>query len=381
MQQTSLSRILILAIGLSFAYSLPAIADAESDTSVIGSWVGEIEMGEDVNRLVFNISTGDNGTLTGTVDSPDKGIKGIPLSNVKVGKDSVLFEISAAQARFNGRFSKGKDSIEGTWNEGGTSFPTVLVRTNELDESTKSPGAHNIPKFMTVQRSTRHFDFYSSESDSKVLDNVAKTLDKNFDRITEHLQTQFTKKIRVLVYPDIESFHVGIYLPGAPDWVVGAAAVNELKMVSPLNPGKVHTYESLMQAIVHELVHAAVLNVREQKGLLGLPKWLNEGYAFYEADQINEEMRKAVKLTSQKNASPSWVQLDRASTAEFGEMNGYAYSATIIEFLVGKYGFEKLVKFIKQPEDIESIYGTTKEDLEGLWLEYIKGSEEIRKSN
>lgn len=252
---------------------------------------------------------------------------------------------------------------------------------------------------MALHHSSQHFDFYSTENDSKTLNNISKKLEKNYDRITEHLQTQFSKKIRVLIYPNIESFHKAIHKPNAPGWVVGTAAINELKMVSPLNPGKVHTYQSLMQVIVHELVHTAVLNMRTHRGLVGLPewfnggfshlevsqigddmrrglvrlpKWLSEGYAFYEAEQMTDDMREAAKLHSQKNAPPSWVELDKANTAEFGKIHGYTYSVLIIEFLVTTYGFEKLIELIKEPEDIEAIYGRTKENLEKLWLSYIK---------
>ncbi|MFC1558326.1 peptidase MA family metallohydrolase [candidate division KSB1 bacterium] len=319
-------------------------------------------------RVVFNINIGDNGLLTGTVDSPDKGVNGIPLSNVKVTNDSVLFEVSAFLICYKGRFSKDKNSIIGIWKEGGTSFSIILIRTNEKIEP-KKPQA---PKFLDTHKSSQHFDLYSSKSDKSVLDNIAKTLEKNYSRITENLQTKFTEKIQVYIYPDIKVLHNAIFLPDALDWTVGSASRNELKIVSPLNPGNVHTYESIMQAIVHELVHTAVLNVRKERGLAGLPKWLNEGYAFYEAGQMTDNMRKSVKLNAQKEVPLSWIQLDTASTVEFGNMDGYALSTTIIEFLVNTYGFNNLIKLIKAPENIEDIYGTSKGDLEKQWLQYLR---------
>jgi len=143
-----------------------------------------------------------------------------------------------------------------------------------------------------------------------------------------------------------------------------------VKLVSPLNPGKVHTRESLMKAVVHELVHVAVLNVRGRMGLFGLPKWLNEGYAFYEAGQMTPQMRQSV--VSQAGVRPSWGQLDAATTDEFGKLDGYAYSTTIIEFLVGRYGLENLVKLIKAPEELKTIYGVSQDELEREWLDYLR---------
>ena len=47
------------------------------------------------------------------------------------------------------------------------------------------------------------------------------------------MQTSFNSKIDVYIYPDLKTFHSAVNYPDAPDWVVGAASKNELKMVSP----------------------------------------------------------------------------------------------------------------------------------------------------
>ncbi|MCJ7801475.1 MAG: hypothetical protein MUP82_03855, partial [Candidatus Marinimicrobia bacterium] len=164
-----------------------------------------------------------------------------------------------------------------------------------------------------------------------------------------------------------------ILYPEAPDWVVGADSKKELKMVSPLNPGPAHSYESLMQAIVHEFAHTVVLNIREQ-GLIGIPNWLNEGYAYYEANQLTETQRQIIHSELQKNSIPSWEQIIQANTSEFGDMGGYGLSASIIEFLVESYGFDKLKLYIIRPEDVKKIYSVSEKELEILWLEYLKKS-------
>jgi hypothetical protein len=373
-QQMRFSKKMILAYGtyiiliLSTAFGQPKV-----DTSAIGNWMGSIEMGGANFRLVFHINISEVRTLIGTVDSPDKGVKGIPLSRVYVDGDSLEFAISAASASYVGRFSNEKTKIKGIWKEGETVFPLILNRTIDTIESkTIHDYAKENAINLVLQKTSEHFDIYSCNPDQKVLDDVVKVLEENYDRITIRLQTKFTEKIRVFVYPNTKTFHSAMYMTYAPDWFVGAAGINELKMVSPLNPGSAHTYASLMQAIVHELVHAAVLNVRGERGLVGLPKWLNEGYAFYEAHQMTDEMRRIVKIHAMDKTIPTFVQLDIASSVEFGNMNGYAFSTTIIEFLVNTYGFQKLLKLIREPENIDTIYGLSKEDLEKQWVQYIK---------
>lgn len=225
---------------------------------------------------------------------------------------------------------------------------------------------------LVLQKSSRHFDFYSVGRDRDALDSIAAVLEENYARIVAGIGVEFKEKVRAFIYPDLKSFHAAIYFPDAPDWLVGAAGINEVKMVSPLNPGRVHTWASLMQAIVHELVHTALLNALGHRGMLTLPKWLNEGYAYYQARQLTSEMRKAVKSRLSGKALPSWSTLDSVGVVPFGNMGGYQLSTTIVEFLVNMYGVEKLQELLRAPEDLEILYGTTKANLEKQWVTYLK---------
>jgi hypothetical protein len=225
---------------------------------------------------------------------------------------------------------------------------------------------------LNLAKESQHFHYYSTSGDIKVLDSLATTLENNYSRITNHLGIQLDKKINVKVFPNLKSFHLAINYPDAPDWVVGSSNGDELMMVSPLNPGSIHTYESLMQVIVHEFVHIAVSYARGDKGWTTLPRWLNEGYAQYEAGQINEHIRKIVESSVIAKDPPTWTQLASASAMEFGNMNGYGLSVTIVEFLVLEYGIEKLVLLIKKPENLENIYGLSENTLEKQWIQYLK---------
>lgn len=226
---------------------------------------------------------------------------------------------------------------------------------------------------LNLAKESQHFDYYSTYGDIKVLDSLAITLENNYSRITNHLGIQIDKKIKVKVFPNIQAFHAAINLPDAPDWVVGGTLnTDEIMMVSPLNPGSVHTYESLMQVIVHEFTHIAVYYAHGDKGVTGLPRWLNEGYAQYEAGQVNEHIRKIVELSVIAKTPPTWTQLDTVSFMEFGNMNGYGLSVTIVEFLVVTYGIDKLVLLIKEPENFEIIYGLSEYTLEKQWIQFLK---------
>lgn len=333
-----------------------------------GSWIGAIKMGDENPDLVFNLFADSTGLLAGSLSVPSKGVKELPLSSVTIEGHTVTLAIEAAQARFTGVLDSYGSSLEGNWQEGENSYQlTLKPLTEKIDDATQKQKNNSS---LSLALTTAHFEFYSKEKDREVLEDLAKELEKNYAEITMHMRTEFKEKIKVYIYPDLSAFHKAVNYPEAPDWVVGAAGKNELKMVSPLNPGSAHSYESLMQAIVHEFAHTVVLNIREH-GAVGLPNWLNEGYAYYEADQLTPSQRQSVQSGISQKTIPGWDEIREASTSQFGEMGGYEISATIIEFLVQSYGFDKLRQFIITPGSVEKIYGISEVKLEKLWMDYM----------
>ncbi|MFC1898671.1 serine hydrolase, partial [Candidatus Cloacimonadota bacterium] len=318
------------------------------------SWIGAIKMGDENPDLVFNLFADSTGTPAGTLSIPSKGVKKLPLSRVNVEQSTIILEIAAAQVRYKGVFNSDGSAIKGIWQEGENSYQLILIPLTEKIDYENSN--QKISSSLNLEFTSAHFELYSEKKDRKVLENLSEILERNYKVVTDHMSTEFEDKIRVYIYPDLKSFHKAINYSEAPDWVVGAAGRNELKMVSPLNPGSVHSYESLMQAIVHEFAHTVVLNIREH-GAVGLPNWLNEGYAYYEADQLTQSDRKSIQASLMNNTIPTWNEIKEANTANFGDMGGYGISASIVEFLVHSYGFNKLKLFIVEPEKVERIYG------------------------
>ena len=159
-QKLTFSRKLLLAFGVHSILTLStAIGQTTADTSAAGTWVGTLEAGGARLRLVLHINVTNTGTFAGTVDSPDKGIKGILLSRVYANGDSLVVAISSALAGYEGKFSNKKATIEGIWKENGTVFPMELKR---LMDTTESEALHDYPKngnvSLYLQKTSQHFD-------------------------------------------------------------------------------------------------------------------------------------------------------------------------------------------------------------------------------
>ena len=137
----------------------------------------------------------------------------------------------------------------------------------------------------------------------------------------------------------------------------------EIFMVSPLNPGTVHTYESLMKVIVHEFTHVLVGKINSNTDM-----YLNEGIAVVEGNQMNINMKNYLKEAINLNKLPTIDEMINS----FDDLNQpYVVSGGFVEFLINTYGYDKVVEIISEPHNIESITENSKDILLETWIEYI----------
>lgn len=94
--------------------------------TIVGSWNGALNVGGTKLRLVFNISNANN-TLSATMDSPDQGAKGIPVSSVKLVQDSVFLDIPMIRGSYAGKIT-GAETIDGHMKQAGQSMHIPLTK-------------------------------------------------------------------------------------------------------------------------------------------------------------------------------------------------------------------------------------------------------------
>lgn len=92
-----------------------------------GSWSGPLKVQGIELRLVFNLTIGDNDSLTVTLDSPDQGAKGIATSRVVATPDSLRVEVKSLRGVYLGRFSEDYTRLMGQWKQGGFVLPLELT--------------------------------------------------------------------------------------------------------------------------------------------------------------------------------------------------------------------------------------------------------------
>lgn len=136
----SMSRLSLLFAAV---FLLLGSVEAAGQDALLGSWSGSLQAGGTNLRIVFHIERGDDG-LTATMDSPDQGATGIPVSDVMVTGDSLTLSVGRIGGTYQGILSAEGDTLDGTWTQSGQSFPLIL--TPASDEETAPPPRPQYPE-------------------------------------------------------------------------------------------------------------------------------------------------------------------------------------------------------------------------------------------
>jgi len=118
----------MLSFSLALVGSL-CLAQTPAPT-VAGSWEGALEVGAVKLRIGVTILAQADGSLSATMDSPDQGAYGLPLSDVVFADGVLKFALRRANGAFEGRLDATAGAITGTWTQG-MPMPLVLKRVDK----------------------------------------------------------------------------------------------------------------------------------------------------------------------------------------------------------------------------------------------------------
>lgn len=218
---------------------------------------------------------------------------------------------------------------------------------------------------------TEHFTFYAAKGEEDSAPLLANELEANYHRITTDLQVNTTEKFLVYIFSDIDSFHRASGQSGASATHVGTIRGIDTWLVSPLYTGGALDTQEVLTAGVHEFTHALVnyINGSMDENNYLIPIWLNEGLAGYEAQQMIAKWQARMTELVRENKIPS-IATDLVLD-KWEQVKGFPYSITLVEYMVGEYGFDKIIEIIKSPSEVESILGITISDLDTAWRRYL----------
>ncbi|WP_314587037.1 sigma-70 family RNA polymerase sigma factor [Paenibacillus terrigena] len=211
----------------------------------------------------------------------------------------------------------------------------------------------------------------SSKNDgmNKVYQDLFDELKGQVERITTTYRHQPSQKIVIEIYPDLPTFHQAVGETDAPNWFMGTYDHNILKIVSPLNPGPEHTYQSILKSTVHLFTMWLISDINPLA-----PKWLRQGIGGYEAKQMTPEYIKSTTFDAINNNAVPTLQALNDDSWDFGTMGGFQFSYLLVEYILQEYGIDALNKLIRNPTDFPGVLQRTESEFHQQWVGNLKNN-------
>jgi hypothetical protein len=102
-------------------------------SDIDGAWTGSLDTPQGKLRMVFHIVNTEDG-LIATLDVPDQGSKGVPVTLVTRNGSALKLEMKQLAGGFTGKISTDLSTIDGTWTQQGNSLPLVIKRMKDAAE-------------------------------------------------------------------------------------------------------------------------------------------------------------------------------------------------------------------------------------------------------
>lgn len=116
---------------------------------IVGQWNGVLKVPGAQLSLVFHVTKTADG-YTATMDSPDQGANGIPVTKTFFENSKIKFEITNARIEYNGELKESE--ITGVFKQNGQEFPLNLSKKNIEKTALKRP-----------QEPTKPYPYYEEE--------------------------------------------------------------------------------------------------------------------------------------------------------------------------------------------------------------------------
>jgi len=210
---------------------------------------------------------------------------------------------------------------------------------------------------------------YYQKGDETGATEVFELLKEESESILSKMQFEHNEQTEVFIYGSQWQLAIReagfVTLLVAPSWHIGDSHNGNVMMVSPYTEVDVHTHDSILLATLHELVHSINFQINPE-----LSYFWDNGLATYLSGQVPEDE----ELHSR--AVPTLNDMHTDNGLEFGEMGGYAFSYSYIEFLDNTYGWDLIIEYASGQGSYEEVFGKTEEEICQAWTQYLEDSNE-----
>ncbi len=206
---------------------------------------------------------------------------------------------------------------------------------------------------------------YAAPGDWEAAEAIAERVSTSQERVLQAMGDINADGISIIVYPSRNALKrktlgvVGMLV--LPNWFIGRNTRDAVLIASPEDSGPQHSYESIVQAAVHEYVH--VLTYRLNRGL---DYWLLEGLAVYLAEQVpsDDDVRESARRLS-------FDEFEETNAIRFANVGGYALAYNLVAYLEETYGWDQVMALAAHGATYESVLGEGKRGVFDAWRAHI----------
>jgi len=221
---------------------------------------------------------------------------------------------------------------------------------------------------------TTHFLIFYTQKDRRVANFVKKVAEGSYTKVTKDIGFRPKERTSIFISPSKEEF---LAVTSLEDWVVGFADPSR-NLIVILSPKAVKgvSLDDIGKIIIHEFTHV-VVGIAIPKGL---PRWLDEGLAMYEAREWSISRSYILAEATIKDSLIPLSKLTYSFPKDEEEASlAYAESFSILAYILNEYRgieFHNLVKALNTSVTIDQAFkdafGKDLIELEDDWHRSIK---------
>lgn len=291
---------------------------------IIGDWKGKLEVQGTSLALIFHISEKD-GQLVGTLDVPDQGAMGLPLSDVTF--DNNILKVAQAQANLKYIGTLNATKIEGTFYQAGLELPLILEKTviTKPGDTTLVSSKADLQKLIDAAKGDQKY---------KVQDYFARPKSSSFQlspngKYLSYMEKDDNNKRHVMI-KDIATGNVVKAIEEKDELIRGYGWINDNRLIYVMDKGGDENYHlfavnldgtNSVDLTPYDGVKASILNsLKEQKDYI-IVSMNKDNKQIFEPYKINVNTGESVKLfTNEDPANPiAGYDFDKD-----GNLRGYA---------------------------------------------------------
>ncbi len=101
---------------------------ASQSRTLDGNYAGTLQAADAQLHLLLHLSKAADGSLHASLDSLDQAVYAIEATSISFAAPTLKFTVASAAARFEGKVSADRQTIDGVWIQGNVSLPVVFHR-------------------------------------------------------------------------------------------------------------------------------------------------------------------------------------------------------------------------------------------------------------